>query len=98
MLRRGLRNLWLWCVIDDFDTKINAKSAKSGRGPWQGSSIEINCTNGRIKLSYVDEIKDKDKSKGKEKSNSGFLTRMFRSENKSSSDGRLTPYSAMEQK
>ena len=76
-------------MIDDFDMKIRTESTKSGRGPWQGSSIEINCTNGRIKLSYVDENKDKDKSKGKEKSNSGFLTRMFRSESKPSLNGHL---------
>jgi len=59
------------CFVGDF------ASSGYGRGPWAGSSLDINCTNGRIKLSYVDEVKEKERPKPRGKSSSGFLTRMF---------------------
>lgn len=54
------------CFVGDFT------ASNYGRGEWQGSSIDLDCHNGRVKLCYVDEMDDQ-----AGKSGSKFLTRVL---------------------
>ncbi len=54
-------------VSDEFAT---FSLHSSGQEEWNGSSIDVECHNGRIKISYADEF---DEQVGK----AGFLQKFF---------------------